>query len=668
MLYFACFILEENFMSIKGVDKTNNEVKYEAPKPKVEPKSIKFEQHTQQGKASILGANNFTGNALKHKLNALANTATAAKATLVNNPEADKKAEEILNANGGGKDEGKANKVGKDIAEIAKTNPELATAVMSRVQETLKDTTFGDNVASGFVNNLSDAELKKVAGSKDAKPVLQDLQNRLLSGNVHDNERAEAVKIDFAVKGYNPPNLVGNPEKDVQTIANDLKNIPADKRDEYLNEVLQHPAGKEALQRSGLLSEDDRKILAGTISEAYKQNPSEIGRQINSILDMDKQFPISEWQGFADVIAKTGNDNLIAGFAKHAMEIAKKSPETSSWSVDAVTALSGMSPEGLGNFINFGSAKPPQYGSPSQMGAFIEANKKAFFDNLNTAAGFLGMKANNSGFANPWAFSPAMGDLINKASQMKGADGKLSPDALNIFKTISAKTGDNFFTKEALGKMFIENPQQIADTFASPTLPDGHSNPNYDPNVLKDFFAGVVYSPISDLLKYNGKSLTEAIMGKGGSLEKITDTIMERAKTAKDPTYLGRELGSLFGAVSAGFLDSVQNYKDKFAEDKEFRDFAFGLLSKGLGKLAAKVGIPLDKIGDFAQKMFEASKEKDKAKQLALFKEQFINLGSEISAKLIDFQKDNNVSSDFESGFTLGWTNFITKYLATDKI
>ncbi len=210
-------------------------------------------------------------------------------------------------------------------------------------------------------------------------------------------------------------------------------------------------------------------------------------------------------------------------------------------------------------------------------------------------------------------------------------------------------------------------------TFALKRNPDGTTNRNFDPNVLKDFFINVVYSPISDLLQYNGKSMVETIMGDGkgndGVIGQLAQNIMDQAaKPGADVTYLGQEIGYLFGAVSGGFLDSVQAYKDKFEDDKKFREFMYGAVNKGLGALAGKIGLPVDKVGDFAEKLIEASKEKDKTEQLKKFQEAFLTLKNDMSQTLLDFQRTHPNAEGLETNFTIAWNDFITSYLATDWI
>lgn len=648
-------------------------------KTEVKSNPIRRDETTNGAVYANRSDNNLQADVVRLKLNVQVG-ANAAAPTFTQ-AQARRRADEIIAANGG-KDNLDTEGVGRDLANLARQNPADAWAVTQEILGAEIDQSGRgkieendkDEIAQSFAGNLSDGELSAVGQNSGGRAMLERLQAHLLSGSVHDDERDTALRLETAAKGYPPPELTGNPERDIQTVAEDLRNIPADKRDDYLNEVLAHPFGRQALQRAGILNNADRDVLAGAIDEAFRRNPTAIRDHLNAVTDLEKNYPYYEWTGLADVVRRTGNDDLIAGYAKHAMSAAATGgAERGAWSVDALTALGGMSPEGLRNFINFGSARPPQYGSPSTIGRFIEQNRAAFDAMLTQSAGFLGGPANNSGFENGWAFHPAMGDLLNVTSRMTDASGKLTSEALDIFKTVVPLTGDNFFTKEAAGKFFIEHAQQITDTFALKRNPDGNANRNFDPNVLKDFFINVVYSPISDLLQYNGASMVEAIMGDGGGndgvIGQVAQNIMNRAaQPGADVTYLGQEIGYLYGAISGGFLDSVVAYRDKFDDDRKFREFLYGAVNKGLGALGEKIGLPLEKVGEFVQKLIEAEAESDKTERLKKFQEAFLGLKNEMSQSLLDFQQRNPRAEGLETNFTIAWTDFITSYLATDWI
>lgn len=191
-------------MAIEGVKRNNLDIHKETFKPKVEPKKV--ELANVDNKNAVVGDQANKGSLMKFKLNALYDGVFAAKQAPAQAPSTTtvdpvKKADELINAQGGnGKlNEDKAYEIGKQIAELAKTDPEGAAATMKEVQNRLNDTSYGDNAASGFVNNLSDAELDTVARANGGVEMLKNLQDHLLSGRVHQNEEEQAQKIGKAV-------------------------------------------------------------------------------------------------------------------------------------------------------------------------------------------------------------------------------------------------------------------------------------------------------------------------------------------------------------------------------------------------------------------------------------------------------------------------------------
>jgi len=117
----------------------------------------------------------------------------------INDAEAEQAAQDLINKHGGADNTDEAYAVGQDLAEIAKTNPEEAALIMNKVQDKLINTDKGDNVASGFVDNLSDAQLRATAETLSGGAMLDDLKSHLLDGNVHESEQNQAARIGLAV-------------------------------------------------------------------------------------------------------------------------------------------------------------------------------------------------------------------------------------------------------------------------------------------------------------------------------------------------------------------------------------------------------------------------------------------------------------------------------------
>lgn len=578
----------------------------------------------------------------------------------ITDAEADAAATELIDRRGGSGDisEDDAYDIGNDLSQLARTDPEGAAAVMEKVQEKLNDTDKGDNVASGFVNNLSVEDLRRVSQTPEGKAVLEDLQNRLLSGSVHDNEREEAAKIYEAIIGFNPNSLSGDPEQDAQTVDEQLRNLPPDLQESYVRELLNHPFGQNAIRFAAAMSPEGEIALGETLGRLYEQNPTETRELLRQITDAENigYFPVSYHSGLGYIIGKSGSDDLIKDFAQHEIDKAKSNPDDVRGYLNAVTAYAGLSPEALQEVM--------------------ETNPD-FFTAVDKAGFLTGGPPSSAGFENPNIWEPGLGELLEKAAQVKDANGNATPEAIRLFEIGIKNTGANSTTMEGAGAFFIEHAEQLIDRYTDPRNTD-----TFNPEILQTFFAGVVYTPISDLLKYNGGSLVEAIVGdengSGGVIEDVVQSYLDEAKQPNNTEQgrdidriMGQKIGYLTGAMTGGLLDSVKAYKDQWKEDKEFRDFAFNVLGKGLGKVASKLKLPgeiLEIPATIIQKIVEGGAEDDKQKQLALFNEAFNELTSLMRSDVTGFEYDNENVEGLEGGYMDARSDYLVNYLINEWI
>ncbi len=179
-------------------------------KTEVKPAFIRTE--TPQTNAAVYtnrSENNNQANALRFKLNAQFAAPTQQTTPPITPQEAQTRADEIINNNGG-----KANLntegVGRDLAEIAKTNPADARAITEamlgdeidhdgkgKIKEEDKD-----EIAQSFTNNLDDAELDSVAQDENGRAMLERMQRHLLSGSVHGDETETAERLQGVIGKY----------------------------------------------------------------------------------------------------------------------------------------------------------------------------------------------------------------------------------------------------------------------------------------------------------------------------------------------------------------------------------------------------------------------------------------------------------------------------------
>ncbi len=569
--------------------------------------------------------------------------------------EIDQAATDYINNHNGVKNEDDAYGVGEDIAALAKTDPESATAIMNEIQQRLDSTSYGDNVASGYVNNSSIEDIRRLSNTADGQLMLEDLQSRLLSGSVHDNEYAEATKIDIALTGFDSGSLTGNPEEDAQTVDEQLRNLPADMREKYLQAVLEHPFGQEAIKYAGAMTPEGAQLLGETLGQLYENDPSGTTELLKQITDSPDAslYPYYYQSGLANAISKSGNDDLIESFAQNEINRAKSNPDEVRGYLNAATAYAGLSPEALQNVM--------------------ETNSD-FFKTIEEAGKLTGGEPMSGGFENGNIWEAGLGNLMERASQIKDANGDATPEAIKLFETVVEYAGLNFRTMEGLGAFFVEHAEQLIDKYTDPLNPD---TPGSD--VLESFFGNVVYSPIAETLQYKGGSLMEAIMGndkgKGGVIGDVVQKYLDEANAvgddAENDNLLGQRIGFLWSGLSKGFFKGVQNYKDKWNDDKEFRDFTFDMLGKGLGQIADKFALPGEIVStplSLVQNIMDAKAEDEREAQLDLFVTAFNDLNNAMFTRLNNYDVQNENVEGMNTGFTTAYSWEMVQKLLNDTI
>ena len=159
--------------------------------------------------------------------------------------------------------------------------------------------------------------------------------------------------------------------------------------------------------------------------------------------------------------------------------------------------------------------------------------------------------------------------------------------------------------------------------------------------------------------------------GNGGVLGEIIDKYLEQANAsagdAEQDRLIGQRIGFLWNALSEGFIQGVDNYKDKWDDEKEFRDFTFDMLGRGLGKIASKFKLPGELISkplDLVQGIYDARAEDSKDKQLDEFVAAFSEINNQMFTRLNNFDNDNENVEGVNDGFTsaYNWQGVQTMY------
>ena len=586
-------------------------------------------------------------------LRSASDSADSTEPPVITHAEAEAAAVEIINRYGG---EGNINEndgaaIGRELAEIAEQNPHDAAAIGNKLLLSVEGTDRGDDIARGFVENRSIEELRSISTRTGGETFLRNLQENLYDGNVNGKESEAASKIDEAITGFSYRSMSGNPQEDAGTVEEQLQNLPPEMREGYLQAVLEDPYGQNAIRFAAEMSHKGEQLLGLTLGELYKSNPSGTIELLTQIANEDPygSFPISYHSGLSYVVSQSGNDDLIEAFAQNEIDRAKSDPDEVRGYLNAVTAYSGLSPEALQEVM--------------------EINPD-FFKAVEEAGRLTGGPPSSAGFENLNIWEPGPGLLLDKVLQIRDADGLATPEAIRVFEIGVENVGANFQSMEGVGAFFIEHADQLVDLYTDPLKAGTPGS-----EVLEHFFANVIYSPIADHLDYNGASLVDAVMGdengNGGVLGGIVDRYLNDANaSANDPEQdrlIGQRIGFLWSSLSEGFIGGVDNYKSRWNDDKEFRDFTFDMLGRGLGKIASKFKLPGELISiplDAVQGIYDARAESEKKAQLEIFSAAFSEINNTMYTRLNNFDIANDNVEGVHGGFTdaYNWQGVQTMY------
>ncbi len=568
----------------------------------------------------------------------------------INQEEAAKAATDMINERGGIDDlsEGEAQDIGRRLAEISGTNPEEAVLIGNELFKQLEGRDRNDDIARGMAEKLSVEELRAFGRQPGGRDFLEKAEASLLARedtSVSDGEFNAASKIIEARTGFDPNSLTGDPERDAKTVDAKLKELPADMRDDYVEQLLDHPFGRGAIKFAGAMSADGNRMLGEALGDLYARNPSKVGAALREAANTETwgSYPIPYHSGLAYAVSQSGNDALIKDFAQNEIDRAKGDPDEVRGYLNAVTALSGLSPRALQEVM--------------------ETNPD-FFKAVEEAGRLTGGPPSSAGFENPNIWETGLGSLLEKASQIRGPNGEATPEAIRLWETSIKNAGANFRTMEGLGAFFVEHAEQLIDKYTDPLNPNTPGS-----RVLADFFGNVVYSPIGDLLQYKGGKLVDTIMGDangnggviGTAIDKYLADSNRAAESTQDNDRLnGQRIGFIWSALSMGFMKGVQNYKDKWNDEKEFRDFTFDMLGRGLGKIASKFGLPgelVDKPLGLVQGIYDAKAADERKEQLEIFSTAFSSLNNSMFSRLNNYDANNPNVDGLQGGFidSYGW-------------
>jgi hypothetical protein len=648
-------------MAIEGVKRTNftpKPTETEKPKTTVKPAVI---QNTDN-RDSVVGAVKSAENLVKFKMNSLLDGVFAAKTPAAPKPAIDpvKKADELINSRGGVSnisDDG-AHDVGKDIADLAKTDPDGAVAVMNQVQTKLKDTTRGDNVASGFSANTTDTDLQSVARAKGGVEMLKGLQDHLLSGSVHDDEIKDAARFGKAVtsaaglftdKGdgigpaqanyVSPYNEKATPEEAASFLKYDTafntpgsksqafaealelhKNDPAWTKDflsavgtkkvaEYTSGIYQIPyANKELIDKysntvrstlEGLVKSGDLKQegMNSLVDQLKNRNPYVFSEIFGKSTDANFK------QSFVDSAIANGDDRLdaAASYVLSGMSSDRQSQ-----------TLTNLDKNGkLDSFIKGAMAGQQEmvtldYHLKNPEGSYADAPKMKL--------GGVTQLLQNAGIQTGYNGSSLQQAPFSKELQEKlfyaAAKGLTDSKAAANFKSDVA-------FKDAISNVFL---QHFDDIFKNSISPNG-SSLNNDTKWLGSFFQNTMFSQppgtkASDVLatvytRMAGVAKATDLINSGKSLSKDEQALVDQYKqwsplgaNWKSGQAAG-VVGEWLGNFDRAYTNAVKEIKGDAAANKSLLDVFVGGIDKaiGLANLSPGGGIVKDLLVDQLKKL-----------------------------------------------------------------
>ena len=224
-------------------------------------------------------------------------------------------------------------------------------------------------------------------------------------------------------------------------------------RDKYVQALLEHPYGQNAIRFAAAMTPEGAAFLGETLGELFESNPTETTELLRQITDGDfyGSYPVQYQSGLAYAISKSGNDDLIESFAQNEINRAKNDPDEVRGYLNTVTAYAGLSPEALQNVM--------------------ETNPD-FFTAVEKAGFLTGGPPSSAGFENPNIWEPGLGNLLEKASQITDANGLATPEAIRLFEITIENVGVNSASMEAAGAFFIEHAEQLVDLYTDPLNAD----------------------------------------------------------------------------------------------------------------------------------------------------------------------------------------------------
>jgi hypothetical protein len=313
--------------------------------------------------------------------------------------------------------------------------------------------------------------------------------------------------------------------RDASYVSDWLKNNPDPaKQAAFMDLMFQYESvAGEILDHSQNLPDADRQRLSQALDTAYRSGAVTNEELTQAVSESFRgAAPGESHEGLAEIVAGTGNPDLIETYARRELEIVQASDSNDvQRSAAAATALAGLPPD--------------------RLQAFLKDNAAAVGDMLK----YINADPNTQ-------YSPALGKLLDAASRITPP----TAESVKLFNDSIDKIGDNVSTREAAARFFTQHGDAVLASMqdASGSLGlDGQKK-------MSEFFTRTLFSPPA----YEGQdAFRQSVMTRLGAMN---DDLARYANASPPPADAKRDarlMGSLVGALEGGFQVAVDELKKR---------------------------------------------------------------------------------------------------------
>ena len=360
------------------------------------------------------------------------------------------------------------------------------------------------------------------------------------------------------------------PEEAANKMAEYLKAHNEQWQNEFMKHLMDYPdlaanilgAAGDPVPIHGEVSEENQQVIADAISNAYNAGAitkEDLHNMLDSPMDLPYNWTMVDGRlgGLGNIMAKTGNENLINDFVNECVNLS--------------TSYDGPMDKGTAEI------------------AYLDIAAKAASGNVNSAENFAQYLVDNDklGLLDPKMIESFSGNYTDSLeSLMKTLAQEQPPSAATqaIFDTMASKLDNSYQydgIREALTDMFLANPEFYINKYCD-KVSDIDSLKTFKNFLSNTMFSEHPYARQDELSKKIGEYFANG-------LEKLADTNINKYERDK----LNDQLGNLMGLVQAAGMDAIKRAENETAAKEAF----IKGMGNFLGNLAGLAGVEFKVLG-----------------------------------------------------------------------